>query len=275
MRTLITRLMGGLTRGGLNGPSAVRKLTAFLLGAIDERRRVATTHGTLTVRISNPIERWRADEYFAKEPETIDWLDKTIGPDSVLYDIGANIGLYTLYAAHMFPGLTRVLAFEPEALNHARLTANIIDNGLTMVGALSVGLSRTMAVEQLYLSAFEAGRALHSIERPSAPKLAEWLMTISLDSLTPMLAVEWRAPTHIKIDVDGIELDVLKGAAAALRAESLRHVLVELSHENAEQGKEIMATAGFRLVRVGLPSSSSANHIFVRDGEAERGELRS
>ena len=79
-------------------------------------------------------ELWRASTYETKEPDTMDWI-RTHVRDGVLYDVGANIGQYSLYAAKLRAEPLEVLAFEPEALNHAKLVRNIVHNGLSGSGA--------------------------------------------------------------------------------------------------------------------------------------------
>lgn len=259
--------MGRITRSGLNGPPLVRKATAFLLSAIDDRRRVATCRKEgLTFRVSNPTERWRTETLLDKEPDTIAWLEATIEPTSVLYDIGANIGIYSLYAAHLFRGSTRVLAFEPEALNFSRLYQNIFDNGLNdTVAALPIALSKSPGIGRLHLSRMEAGRALHVFDDTGYPNgCAEWSMAHTVDGIVTMLESPWACPSHLKIDVDGPELDVLCGAAVALRAPTLRHVLVELSAASAAECTGLLTDAGFELVSVGQAFDGCANHIFRR-----------
>ena len=76
-------------------------------------------------------ELWRAETYETKEPDTIEWIDSFFREGDVIYDIGANIGQYSLYAAKKLKGNCRILAFEPEALNYSKLNKNIVLNNLT------------------------------------------------------------------------------------------------------------------------------------------------
>jgi hypothetical protein len=67
---------------------------------------------SIAIRISTPNEHYRADTYATKEPETIEWLRENLRDGDSFYDVGANIGLYSLYAAKLQPRC-RVFAFEP------------------------------------------------------------------------------------------------------------------------------------------------------------------
>ena len=80
-------------------------------------------------------ELWRANTFSTKEPDTLAWIDSFFRPGDVIYDVGANIGQYALYAAKRFSKELKILAFEPEALNYAKLNKNIVLND--MVGTIT------------------------------------------------------------------------------------------------------------------------------------------
>src|SRR3990167_5131009 len=70
---------------------------------------------------------WRVRTLATKEPSVYEWL-QTLGPDDVLFDVGANIGVYTVFAAVCMGA--RVVAFEPEAQNFAALNLNLSLNDI-------------------------------------------------------------------------------------------------------------------------------------------------
>ena len=82
-------------------------------------------------------EMWRAGHYDDKEPDTLDWIDTHFKPGDTVFDIGANIGQYSLYAAKRLNHDIAILAFEPEALNFAKLNRNIVLNGLIDVHTMA------------------------------------------------------------------------------------------------------------------------------------------
>ena len=79
--------------------------------------------------VETEIEKWRHDTFWEKEPETIAWIDD-MEPGEVLYDVGANVGVYALYAASR--GI-KVVAIEPVFENFSRLMQNIELNGFNNV----------------------------------------------------------------------------------------------------------------------------------------------
>jgi len=180
------------------------------------------------------FEQWRADTYATKEPDTIAWIDAFIRPGDTLYDVGANIGQYALYAAGRLRGNCRVFAFEPEALNYAKLNRNIVLNGLSeTVTAYCLAVTDRTALDLFYVKTFAPGASLHAYgrpvtqgEKPFPPKNRQGAMGVSLDDLTGRFALPF--PAHVKIDVDGIEEQIVQGAARMLSDPRLRSVLVEV-----------------------------------------------
>jgi FkbM family methyltransferase len=193
---------------------------------------------------------WRVDTLFSKEPETIEWI-AGFEPDEVLIDIGANVGMYTIWAAKTRG--VRVFAFEPESQNYALLYKNIVLNQLSkQVIAYCVALGDQGGYSLLHLNQFQAGRSNHSYGEEVDYKLehreaevSQGCIAATLDSLVTSGAVPM--PHHIKIDVDGFEHKVLAGGANVLADTQLASVLIELN-TNLEQHRKIvtdMQSLGF------------------------------
>jgi len=77
----------------------------------------------------NWITKFRARTFNDKEPEMLDWLDENLRDGDVFFDVGANVGIYSIYAALRNPTVT-IYAFEPEYSNLHQLKMNIINNDL-------------------------------------------------------------------------------------------------------------------------------------------------
>ena len=78
----------------------------------------------------NHLIKWRVDTFYNKEPETLDWINKFINTNPIIFwDIGANIGLYSLYAAIKHKNC-EVISFEPSTSNLRILSRNIYINNL-------------------------------------------------------------------------------------------------------------------------------------------------
>lgn len=181
--------------------------------------------------------RKRAVSLLSKEPLTIPWLE-SFKPNEVYVDIGANVGMYAIYAGVVG---ARVFAFEPEALNYAELNKNIYVNGLHgQVTGYCMAMSDVVDVSVLHLSAFSFAGSHHdfgenwwsadrviagkTVERDKRPQ--QGCVSYTLDALVARGAIP--APNHIKIDVDGIEAKVIRGAMDTLQRPELQTVLLEV-----------------------------------------------
>jgi FkbM family methyltransferase len=208
-------------------------------------------------------EMWRARTYTTKEPDTLAWIDAFFREGDVIYDIGANIGQYSLYAAKRLHGNCTVLAFEPEALNYAKLNRNIVLNGLTgIIMPYCLAVTEKMALDAFYVQSFAPGAALHSWgrpvtqgERPFSPQNQQGMVGLSLDDLTGRFGLPF--PNHIKIDVDGTEADIVRGAAGTLSDRRLKTALVEvyMFKNVADEIEEAFASRGF-----GLTNAEQVDH---------------
>lgn len=190
----------------------------------------------------NVFTKWRVDSLFTKEPDTIEWI-RGFQAGEVFVDIGANVGMYTIWAAKTRG--VRTFAFEPESQNYALLYRNIVMNGLTeTVVAYCLALSDTTAYSLLHLSQFQLGGSCHTFgekvdhrleQRDS--KISQGSVSTTLDQLVAdgVLPV----PRHIKIDVDGLEHKVLAGCRGVLADRRLKSVLVEIN-TNLEQHRRII-----------------------------------
>lgn len=104
----------------------------------------------------NPLTRLRGETLFTKEPETINWIDN-FDSNSIMYDIGANVGVYTIYAGVTKPDL-KIFAFEPTFFNYGLLNKNIYLNKLSEhVSALCLALSDKNLIGYIYMPEIQDG----------------------------------------------------------------------------------------------------------------------
>mgnify|MGYP001562263516 CR=1 FL=1 len=178
----------------------------------------------------------------AKEPWTVVMIEE-LQPGEVLYDVGANVGSYTLLAAARG---VQVVAFEPHFASFAALVRNLALNDLlSRVIPLQVALLSGPGLLWLHLNDLRAGTAGHAMS--SDPKKQGFhkqaVPIFPLDSLQAQLGLP--LPTAIKIDVDGAEGDVLAGAENLLAQPSLRVLMVELRLDVEQAGCAWLAERGW------------------------------
>jgi FkbM family methyltransferase len=197
-----------------------------------------------------PMSQARLTSLFDKEPTTIPWLE-SFGRDETLVDIGANIGMYTTYAA-AFTGC-QVFAFEPEALNFAELNKNVFVNGLHgRVLAYCMALSDETKVDRLNLGAFGIAYSHHDFAENTWAADMQWggdkstrrdarlpqgCAATTLDALVESGVVP--VPDHIKIDVDGLEHRVMAGCRRTLENPKVKSLLVEIDFRSEHAGNTI------------------------------------
>jgi FkbM family methyltransferase len=218
-------------------------LTLEQYEALNPICQVEYSEGVVTYVTPSTHLKWRVDTLFDKEPSTIAWI-AGFARDEVLVDVGANVGMYTVWAAKTRG--VRVYAFEPEAQNYGFLNRNLLANRLgERVKAYCLALSDVAGLSELHLATLTPGGSCHSLgepvdfnHRPMQPKFSQGCLSARLDDLVAGGAVP--EPHYLKIDVDGFEPKVIAGAAAVLRGSRLKSLLVEIN-QNLEDHRRLVA----------------------------------
>lgn len=204
----------------------------------------------LQLVVPNSLNRFRALTFSSKEPETLEWIDG-LAKGSVLWDIGANVGLYSCYAAKARD--CKVFAFEPSVFNLELLSRNIFNNDLSdKVVVLPIPLSDKLSISKLNMSSTDWGGALSTFGKDyghdgkTLRKTFEYqLVGLSIDEVVKLLKIP--APDYIKMDVDGIEQLILAGAKATLK--KVKSISIEINEDFAEQkrnSEKILVSAGLK-----------------------------
>lgn len=204
-----------------------------------------------------------------EEPETLGWIDTYIKPGQVLWDIGANIGMYSLYTA-LNPRVS-VYAFEPSALNFALLIEHIHLNKLDAnINPLCVALGNETKIGHLNMNDFSTGHAGNALDRTEtqfkdfAPVFSQAIPAFTADDFRRIFALP--APDHIKLDVDGIEDFILAGATETLK--TVQSVIIEVEGRNAENVRDGIESplfaAGLHEDESFRQQGSKRNRLYVR-----------
>ncbi|MDO8492711.1 MAG: FkbM family methyltransferase [bacterium] len=196
-----------------------------------------------------------------KEPKTVSWIKKHGGHKAVLYDIGANIGAYSLIAASEG---ARVVAFEPAHQNIYKLHENILLNKLNdKITVVPLMLAEKNGIAKSFVAdrSFGTTHSFSFNEKSSDALAGQDFLAMGLDSCIKTFL--FPEPTMIKIDVDGAEMEVLIGARELLNSPILKHILIEVDNNNNEIKKYIM-NMRFRLVDEERSGTYTTNYIFER-----------
>jgi len=202
--------------------------------------------------VPNVLTRFRVDTFSTKEPETLEWLDRL--PEAcTLWDVGANVGLYSVYAAKKKK--CQVVAFEPSVFNLELLARNLFLNVLQdQVTIAPFALSDGLGSSVMRMTTIDWGGSLSTFGKkvgwdgkPIQDIFAFRTLGLSLDQAVSVLQIP--PPDFIKMDVDGIEHFILQSGPAVLS--QVEGILVEINDdftEQAEQSKEALERAGLTLV---------------------------
>ena len=197
--------------------------------------------------IPNKVVEWRVDTFFTKEPETLEWINSFENNDeTIFWDIGANIGLYSIYNA-LKNYKSSTFAFEPSTSNLRVLSRNISINDLEhkikiFTNPLSHVPTKILLMQE---SNFLEGGALKTVGanfdfegKKNTVNMKYSLMGTSIGHILKNKILPF--PTYIKIDVDGIEHLILDGAADFLKDKRLKSISVEINENFKEQYNQIM-----------------------------------
>jgi FkbM family methyltransferase len=175
------------------------------------------------------------------EAETATWLLQRFAPDSVFYDVGANHGYFSIMAARR--GCATV-AIEPVPELASAVRANARASGLSNVEVVEVALSSEEGSAQLAVEQNSANSHLQEIQLSHADSNVHRVVEVAvttLDTITPRHS----PPTVIKIDVEGAEADVLRGAIETLRQHRPSLLVSTHSVEAGEMCARILADIGY------------------------------
>ena len=207
----------------------------------------------------------RAVTFEQKEVDTLEWIDG-LQPEDILFDIGANIGVYSLYAS---PKINSVIAFEPHYQNYANLNTNIHLNKFSNIKAYCIAFDSTPGLGSFNHYKSNPGSSTSQLNRniDQNNKVFEvnQKQEIIIESLSSFIKKSNFFPNHIKIDVDGIELEILKGLENYFEDQRLKSILVEVTGDS-NQFEELLKSNGFYLFAKTSTSKKEEayNYIFKK-----------
>lgn len=277
LKNVIMRLNAGIinsilkVRGTLAGVQTNMRYQGMLAPLVLEAK---CRYGKLVFHTPSEITLMRAVTLESKEPETLQWID-TFEDNSCFWDIGANVGCYSLYAAKK-GGIT-VRSFEPSYSNYYLLCKNIEANGLhESVLAYCVALSEKNETGFLNMSTIEEGGAIHNF----GSKLdnlnvfgenykivfRQGMIGMSIDHFIDVFGQN--VPNYIKLDVDGNEYAILCGAKKTLGDKRLKSVLIEIDDEKDKSAAAIdclMKDCGFEATKNVCASTGETRWMSVKN----------
>jgi FkbM family methyltransferase len=203
----------------------------------------------------------------ARDPAIWAFIRRRLGPGSVFVDAGANIGTYTCPAARLVGPTGRVIAFEPHPVTYGYLSRNVEANGLSQVRALHLALGEAPGQIEIVSVANPGENHVAATGEHGSGAAA-----VAMATLDDALAGQEIGPVdYLKIDVEGFELPVLRGARRTIAASPAIVVQTELQDQHANR-------YGFRIEEIAslLSELGLRPHLPHGDGHlrAADGRLR-
>ena len=193
----------------------------------------------------NNLVEWRVRTLLSKEPDTIKWIDNFKKNEKIIFwDIGANIGLFSIYSAFKHRDNIKVIAFEPSSSNLRILTRNISINNLSetiFVNQIALtnkknvflDMSEPEFIEGSSLNTF--GEKYNFEGKEFSTKQRYKILGTTIDDMINKGYLD--IPNYIKIDVDGIEHLILEGGENLFNSNVIKSVLIEIN-ENFKLQKD-------------------------------------
>jgi FkbM family methyltransferase len=229
-------------------------------------------NGTIiTFCTPNALCDYRAISFSKKEPDTLNWID-SLEEGKIFWDIGANIGVYSLYVA--LKKKAKVWAFEPSLFNLEVLSRNINLNHLQeSIFILPNALSNRIGFNLMTHSNTSWGGALSAFDKDYGydGKQIKKVFSYNILGMTLDFAVQYLGlplPDYIKMDVDGIEHLILDGGNNSIQ--NAKEILIEINEDFIEQrdmAQEVLKNSGFWLASKGEyhhPTIKIANQIWKK-----------
>jgi len=235
------------------------------------KKLISITHNSRGKKISlkfytpNSRCKGRVVTFSSKEPETLNWIDRQSN-NGVFFDVGANIGLYSIYYAKTKGG--KVYSFEPSVYNLEQLSKNINLNKLQKnITIISNPLHNKNKISKLiYNSIDKGGSELFFDNRTDVKKkykkeqFSYLSLGLSLDYLTEKGLIEF--PNCIKLDVDGNEKLIISGSEKTLSNKKCRSIILESNILNDfNLISKILRNFGFKH---NYKESSDINKVFEK-----------
>ena len=141
--------------------------------------------------------------------------------NKIVYDIGAHHGLHTIFFAKSVGNNAKVYSFEPNPDNYSKIINNTNINGLKNVTFIKIAIGKNHCKSQLIFKDSESGTGTleKTIQEQIIKEKNYKIIEVDVDSIDNLISNDSivNKPDFIKIDVEGLELDVLQGMEKTLQ----------------------------------------------------------
>ena len=199
-----------------------------------ELKQIKIDNVSFKIYINNSHELNRALTFNTKEEDTLAWLKNNPGLD--LVDIGANVGIYSLYFAKISEN-SQIYSFEPDASSFTSLVKNISTNSTSNIKAFCIAIGSKKGFYEMNFYDFAAGAGAGSIDSEyiftnakDKKKYVQQTFCETLDNCSKELI--FTENCLVKIDVDGPEYEIIKSGKNFLSSNKVKSVMIEINSKN-------------------------------------------
>jgi FkbM family methyltransferase len=193
------------------------------------------------------------------EPPVQAALAEHLQAGDIFFDIGGNVGFFTVIGARLVGSEGHVYVFEPAPENAAMIRHNLALNHFDHVTLFEKAVAQTSGQAALHVSTYSGGAALASVGEPPDLKETITVGIVSIDELVTQQQV--KPPTVVKIDVEGAEMDVLQGMAQTLHR--YKPVLIYEIDDGAEAAYRAKCDACAQFLRSAGYELSELEHSYT------------
>ena len=183
-------------------------------------------------------------------------LADVLAPGDAFYDVGANIGYFTIMGARLVGPAGRVVAVEPQPEAVRRLRHNLALNGFDNVTVVETAVADEEGESDFVVSDEEV-LEWAALETTPAPEMRR--IRVPVTTLDTLRSTGLPAPKLVKLDVEGAEVRVLNGMLATLRRD--RPAVVCEVHSSPDEFRAALEAEGYKVTRLGRTDEGSYGHV--------------
>lgn len=223
------------------------RLMLFLERGLDRGEAVVPAFGTHRLWLDVSEHGLQSSFYFFMperyEADTQRWLKSHLRPGMTAMDVGAHVGVLSVFMAGLVGSAGRVFSFEPSSRNFARLEKNLSGNGLAHARAVRAAVGAEEGEARLVLHSTSSGHALEA-----SGLTGDGSETVPVVTLDAFLDREKARPDVLKIDAERSELFVVAGARKTLSGPKAPCVVCEVpaSRKGGDAVRQAFYSFGYK-----------------------------
>lgn len=190
--------------------------------------------------------------------------------NDIVIDIGANTGYYSLRLSSLVGDNGKIIAIEPDPQTFNALIKNCELNNISNVNAHNIAISNSNGKITFHQSIFHSGTSSMFVNEKDKSKMKK--IIIKTTTLDELIKEKYEYIAWVKIDVEGAELEVLKGSSTILS--KTKNIIIEVhehilnqNNKNSKEIIEILEESGFKITLLNdfWDEKNSPNQILKSD----------